>query len=30
LTNFVWTNRDYEGIKQCGIKDKIIKYLSWK
>jgi hypothetical protein len=28
LTNFVWTNRDYEGIKQCGIKDKIIKYLS--
>lgn len=28
LTNFVWTSRDYEGIKQCGIKDKIIKYLS--
>jgi hypothetical protein len=28
LENFVWTPRDWEGIKQSGIKDKIIKYLS--
>jgi hypothetical protein len=27
LTNFVWTPRDWEGIKQSGIKDKITKYL---
>jgi hypothetical protein len=27
LTNFVHTPRSYEGIKQSGIKDKIIKYL---
>mgnify|MGYP006266253841 FL=1 len=27
LTNFVWTPRDWEGIKQSGIKEKIIKYL---
>jgi hypothetical protein len=28
LENFVWTNRFNEGIKQCGIKDKIINYLN--
>jgi len=28
LENFVWTNKFNEGIKQCGIKDKIIKYLN--
>jgi hypothetical protein len=28
LENFVWTPRDCEGIKQNGIKQKIIKYLS--
>lgn len=27
LTNFVWTARDWEGIKQSGIKEKIIKFL---
>lgn len=27
LENFVWTPRLFEGIKQTGIKDKIIKYL---
>jgi len=27
LTNFVWTARPDEGIKQSGIKDKILKYL---
>lgn len=27
LTNFVWTPRSREGIKQSGVKDKIIKYL---
>jgi hypothetical protein len=27
LTNFVHTPRNYEGIKQCGIKEKIIKHL---
>ena len=27
LENFVWTPRDWEGIKQSGIKQKIIKYL---
>ncbi len=27
LTNFVWTARDWEGIKQSGIKEKIINYL---
>jgi hypothetical protein len=28
LTNFVWTPYDTEGIKQSGIKEKIIKYLN--
>jgi hypothetical protein len=27
LTNFVHTTRDYEGIKQSGIKDKIMKFF---
>ena len=27
LENFVWTPRDLEGIKQSGVKDKIIKFL---
>jgi hypothetical protein len=27
LENFVWTPRDWEGIKQSGIKQKILKYL---
>jgi len=27
LTNFVWTPRPSEGIKQSGVKDKILKYL---
>jgi hypothetical protein len=27
LSNFVWTKRSNEGIKQTGIKDKIIKFL---
>ena len=27
LENFVWTPRDFEGIKQSGIKDKILKFL---
>ena len=27
LTNFVWTPRNWEGIKQSGIKEKILKYL---
>jgi len=27
LSNFVWTPRDWEGIKQTGIKEKIIKHL---
>ena len=27
LTNFVWTPRSTEGIKQTGIKEKILKYL---
>jgi len=27
LENFVWTPRDFEGIKQSGIKEKILKYL---
>jgi hypothetical protein len=27
LTNFVWTPRPSEGIKQLGVKDKILKYL---
>ena len=27
LRNFVWTPRDWEGIKQSGIKEKILKYL---
>lgn len=27
LENFVWTPRDWEGIKQNGIKQKILKYL---
>jgi hypothetical protein len=28
LTNFVHTPRSWEGIKQSGVKDKIIKFLS--
>jgi hypothetical protein len=28
LENFVWTNRFNEGIKQCGVKEKIINFLS--
>lgn len=27
LENFVWTPRDWEGIKQSGIKDKVLKFL---
>jgi hypothetical protein len=27
LSNFVWTPRDWEGIKQSGVKDKILKFL---
>jgi len=27
LKNFVLTPRSYEGIKQCGVKEKIIKFL---
>lgn len=27
LTNFVWTPNDMEGIKQTGIKEKILKFL---
>jgi hypothetical protein len=27
LENFVWTPRDNQGIKQSGIKDKILKFL---
>jgi hypothetical protein len=27
LTNFVLTTKSSEGIKQSGIKEKIIKYL---
>ena len=27
LKNFVWTVRDWEGIKQTGIKEQILKYL---
>jgi hypothetical protein len=28
LSNFVWTPRDWEGIKQSGVKEKILKYLT--
>ena len=28
LKNFVWTPRDWEGIKQSGVKEKILKYLT--
>jgi len=28
LENFVWTPRDNEGIKQSGIKDKVLKFLN--
>jgi len=28
LENFVWTPRDFEGIKQSGIKDKVLKFLN--
>ena len=28
LENFVWTPRPSEGIKQSGVKEKILKYLS--
>jgi hypothetical protein len=27
LDNFVWTSRINEGIKQVGIKDKILNFL---
>ena len=27
LSNFVWTPRDWEGIKQSGVKDKILRFL---
>lgn len=27
LENFVWTPRDFEGIKQSGVKEKIINFL---
>lgn len=27
LENFVWTPRDWEGIKQSGLKDKVLKFL---
>jgi hypothetical protein len=27
LENFVWTPRDFEGIKQAGIEEKIINFL---
>jgi len=27
LKNFVWTPRDWEGVKQSGVKDKILKFL---
>lgn len=27
LSNFVWATQENEGIKQCGLKDKIIKFL---
>jgi hypothetical protein len=27
LTNFVWTPREDEGIKQSGVKEKVIKFL---
>lgn len=27
LDNFVWTRRQNEGIKQCGIKEKVLKFL---
>ena len=28
LSNFVLTPKSSEGIKQCGIKEKIIKFLT--
>lgn len=28
LGNFVWCPRENEGIKQCGVKEKIIEFLS--
>ena len=27
LENFVWTPRDWEGLKQSGVKEKVLKYL---
>jgi hypothetical protein len=27
LSNFVWTPRDWEGIKQTGIKEKVLNFL---
>lgn len=27
LENFVWTPRDWEGLKQSGIKEKVLNYL---
>ena len=29
LKNFVHTHRYYEGIKQCGVKEKILKFLNY-
>ena len=28
LTNFVWTPQSREGIKQSGVKEKIINFLN--
>jgi hypothetical protein len=28
LNNFVWTPKPKEGIKQCGVKEKIINFLN--
>ena len=27
LSNFVWTPRDWEGIKQSGVKEKVLNFL---
>lgn len=28
LTNFIWTPRSYEGIKQCGLREKVLQFLT--
>jgi len=28
LTNFVWTPRSYEGIKQLGLREKVLQFLT--